>query len=153
MGDRMANLQQAEAHIREKAGQILAASSVYETGAWGNIPQPDFLNQVLLIETTLSATALLQQLMKIEQQMGRFREEKYGPRVIDIDILFFNDDIIRTNDLTIPHPRLHLRNFVLEPMNELAPNLFHPVLGKTISDLLSASPDTLDVKKFSPETE
>lgn len=152
MGDRTANLQEAARLINERAGKVVALSSVYETKAWGNTSQPDFLNQVLIIETALPATVLIEKLMEIEQAMGRLRQEKYGPRQIDIDILFYNDEIIRTATLTIPHPRLHLRNFTLEPLYELSPHLIHPVLGKTIAQLLTESPDTLNVKKFSAET-
>ncbi|MCU0395628.1 MAG: 2-amino-4-hydroxy-6-hydroxymethyldihydropteridine diphosphokinase [Chitinophagaceae bacterium] len=151
MGNRVENLERARTLVGARAGHVAAASSLYETSAWGNVPQPDYLNQVLLCETPLTAAGLLAVIMEIEQDMGRFRQEKYGPRVIDIDILFFNDEIIRTDALTIPHPRLHLRNFTLEPLNEIAPHLVHPVLGKTVASLLAESPDTLDVKKFSME--
>jgi 2-amino-4-hydroxy-6-hydroxymethyldihydropteridine diphosphokinase len=152
MGNRTANLQAAIDLVSERVGTVAATSSVYETKAWGNAEQPDFLNQVLVIDTALLAQDLMKQLMKIEQEMGRMRHEKYGPRQIDIDILFYNDAIIKTTDLTIPHPRLHLRNFTLEPLFELAPHLIHPVLGKTIAQLFATSPDTLNVKKFSIET-
>jgi 2-amino-4-hydroxy-6-hydroxymethyldihydropteridine diphosphokinase len=152
MGDRTANLREAIGLVNTMVGKVTGQSSVYETKAWGNTEQPDFLNQVLVVETALSATELMNRLMQIEAEMGRMREEKYGPRKIDIDILFYNDDIIRTANLTIPHPRLHLRNFTLEPLFELAPHLLHPVLGKTIAQLFAESPDTLNVKKFSAET-
>jgi 2-amino-4-hydroxy-6-hydroxymethyldihydropteridine diphosphokinase len=152
MGNRTANLQEAIGLIAESAGKVVARSSVYETKAWGKTEQPDFLNQVLVIDTPLSAEDLMARLMEIELEMGRMREEKYGPRKIDIDILFYNDEIIKTPHLTIPHPRLHLRNFTLEPLYELAPHLMHPVLGKTIAQLFTESPDTLNVKKFSVET-
>jgi 2-amino-4-hydroxy-6-hydroxymethyldihydropteridine diphosphokinase len=152
MGNRTANLQEAIDLISASAGKVVAVSSVYETKAWGKTEQPDFLNQVLVIDTTFSAEDLMDQLTEIELEMGRRREEKYGPRKIDIDILFYNDAIISKTNLTIPHPRLHLRNFTLEPLFELAPHLIHPVLGKTIAQLFSESPDTLNVKKFSAET-
>lgn len=152
MGNRTANLQEAIDLIAQSAGKVVARSSVYETKAWGKTEQPDFLNQVLVIDTPLSAEDLMARLMEIELEMGRMRQEKYGPRKIDIDILFYNDEIIKTPHLTIPHPRLHLRNFTLEPLYELAPHLMHPVLGKTIAQLFTESPDTLNVKKFSVET-
>lgn len=152
MGNRTANLQEAIGLISESAGKVVARSSVYETKAWGKTEQPDFLNQVLVIDTPFSAEDLMARLMEIELEMGRMRQEKYGPRKIDIDILFYNDEIIKTPDLTIPHPRLHLRNFTLEPLYELVPHLIHPVLGKTIAQLFAESPDTLNVKKFSVET-
>jgi 2-amino-4-hydroxy-6-hydroxymethyldihydropteridine diphosphokinase len=151
MGNRVANLDRARELISARAGRLLAVSSLYETSAWGNVPQPDFLNQVLLCETPLSAEDLLAVIMEIEQEMGRYRQQKYGPRVIDIDILFFNEEIMHTDTLTIPHPRLHLRNFTLEPLHEVAPHLVHPIFGKTVARLLAESPDTLDVKKFSME--
>lgn len=152
MGNRTANLQAAERLVNEMAGKVVGRSSLYETKAWGNTEQPDFLNQVLVIDTPLPAAELMARLMEIEQEMGRMRHEKYGPRLIDIDILFYNEDIIKTPHLTIPHPRLHLRNFTLEPLFELAPHLVHPVFGKTIAQLFNESPDTLNVKKFSIET-
>lgn len=153
MGSREANLAKAKSLIAAQAGTIIRASSLYETSAWGNIPQPAYLNQVLCIETSLEATALLYQVLAIEHHMGRKRSIKYGPRIIDIDVLLYNDLILETADLTLPHPFLHVRRFTLVPLAEIAPNLIHPVLNTSIHQLLKECPDTLYVKKFSAENE
>lgn len=145
MGDRLANLQKAKEHLVNEAGTILAASSVYETEAWGNHEQPDFYNQVHKISTELSADELMEKILKIEELMGRVRTVKNASRVIDIDILFFNDTIITTPNLTIPHPEIINRRFVLTPMDELAPELIHPALHTTIHELLSTCKDPLRV--------
>jgi len=123
-------------------------SSLYETAAWGDNSQADFLNQALMIETGLEAVPLLSVLLEIETSMGRRRTTKYGARTIDIDILFFNHTKIRQAGLTVPHPEIQNRRFVLEPMNQIAPALIHPVFYKTIRELLKECPDTLDVKKL-----
>lgn len=148
LGDREENLKKAIISLGEKVGKVLQVSPVYETAAWGGTDQPDYLNQALLVETSLSASELLHTLLDVEKQLGRFRQEKYGARVIDIDILFFNDEIIQTADLVVPHPHIQNRRFVLAPMAEIAPDLVHPVLDKTIIGLLEACPDPLNVKKF-----
>jgi 2-amino-4-hydroxy-6-hydroxymethyldihydropteridine diphosphokinase len=148
LGERAENLKMAEIAIGKSAGKIEAVSSLYETAAWGTTDQPDYLNQALLIETELSAQELLATLLKIEIQLGRFRQEKYGPRLIDIDILFFNNEIIKTPTLVIPHPHIQNRRFVLVPMAEIAPDLEHPIFKKTITELLAVCPDPLNVKKF-----
>jgi 2-amino-4-hydroxy-6-hydroxymethyldihydropteridine diphosphokinase len=134
--------------IETRAGIIMEASSLYQTGAWGKTDQPDFLNQVLKIETPLDARELLEQLLSAEQSMGRHRNEKYGPRTIDMDILFFNDEIIDNKSLQVPHPRLQERRFALIPLAEIAGEKIHPVLGKSINDLLAECPDKLPVYKF-----
>ena len=147
-GLRAENLAKAATAIEANTGRILAISSIYETAAWGNTQQPAFLNQVLLIETKFSAAELLAAVLDIESSMGRVRRLKYDPRVIDIDILFFNTDIIEQPGLEVPHPRLQDRRFVLEPLVEIAPHYIHPVLNKTVFELLISCPDPLDVKKF-----
>lgn len=119
---------------------------VYETQAWGMTDQPDFLNQVLEVATTLSPEELLEQIKQIEQQMGRERRVKWGERLIDIDILFYEQAVIYTEKLKIPHPFLHERNFVLIPLQEIAPDFQHPVLQHSISQLLKSSKDLLYVK-------
>jgi 2-amino-4-hydroxy-6-hydroxymethyldihydropteridine diphosphokinase len=148
MGEREQNLQRATGLIEENSGTLVASSSIYETAAWGKTDQPDFLNQVLKITTALSPEELMREIFKIEKLMGREREEKYGPRLIDIDILFFNDEIIKSSLVSIPHPQLQNRRFVLVPMNEIAPGLMHPVFKKTISQLLIECQDKLDVNKI-----
>ena len=147
MGDRFENLDKTRELISGSCGSIILSSSVFETAAWGKTDQPDFLNQALLLETPLSAVDLLRSLLAIEQKMGRFRGEKYGPRIIDIDMIFFNDDIVDLPDLKIPHPQMQNRRFVLTPLAEIAPNLIHPVLGRSMTQLLSECPDQLAVNK------
>ena len=136
MGERELNLQNAIEHIEKKVGKVLAQSSIYETPAWGLTDQPDFLNQVIEIETSQTPPQILENILQIEIEMGRIREKKWGPRLIDLDILFYNNLIFNTENLQIPHPYIHQRAFVLEPLNEIAPNFVHPVFEKTISELV-----------------
>lgn len=150
MGNREENLAQAREAIQEHCGKIKAASSLYETAAWGKTDQPSFLNQALYIETKLTPRQLLKQLLKIEEEIGRKRKEKYGPRIIDIDILFFNDEIYDSPSLKIPHPEIQNRRFVLAPLAEIAPEFVHPVLKKSITELLSITGDQLGVSLFHP---
>ncbi len=147
LGNRMANLQHAAAEIEQNIGQILTRSSVYETEPWGITDQPSFYNQVLKVATTLAPLPLLTATLAIEKEMGRIRAERYGARIIDIDLLFFDNLVIETQQLTIPHPRITERNFVLAPLAEIAPNMVHPVLQQTISEIWKAGKDTLGVKK------
>jgi 2-amino-4-hydroxy-6-hydroxymethyldihydropteridine diphosphokinase len=147
MGNSQALLTEAIKLIRDKCGDVINQSSVYATKAWGNENQPDFLNQVIIIHTRISAINLLDILLNIEKEMGRSRTVKNAPRLIDIDILFFDNDIINLPELTIPHPLMDKRRFVLAPLNELSPAFVHPVLHKTIEQLLIECPDKLDVKK------
>jgi 2-amino-4-hydroxy-6-hydroxymethyldihydropteridine diphosphokinase len=150
-GDRRVRLATAREEIMAEDGQILLASSLYETAAWGRTDQPDFLNQALKVSTNRTAPAWLLTLLGIEEKMGRRRLEKYGPRSIDIDILFFNNSIIQLPQLTIPHPEIRNRRFALAPLEEIAPFLMHPVLGRTIRELLAECTDPLPVKKIFPE--
>jgi 2-amino-4-hydroxy-6-hydroxymethyldihydropteridine diphosphokinase len=147
-GDRMHYLEQAARLIQAECGQLVSRSSVYETAPWGITDQPTFYNQALELETTHGAMRLLELLLIIERKMGRERHEKYGPRTIDIDILFFNQDIIESPALTIPHPQLHHRRFALQPLDEIAPQWIHPVLQKSVHTLLLQCNDPLDVKKI-----
>lgn len=151
IGDRIMNLEQACELIEKNTGTVLEKSNVYETAAWGVTEQDPFLNQVVLVSTTLPAEKLLDTLLYIEQQLGRKRIEKMGPRTIDIDILFYNSEIISSPHLTVPHPRIANRRFVLTPLNEIAPDFVHPVLKKTITELLEICPDQLEVKKYISE--
>jgi len=148
MGDRNKNLNEAIDFIARECGSVIKSSSIYETAAWGKTDQPDFLNQCLLIQTSLSAPDLMKQLLKIEEKMGRKRKEKNDPRIIDIDILFFNDEVLQTEFLTLPHPQVQNRRFALVPLKEIAPNLVHPVFKKSMSKLLDECPDKLEVKKL-----
>ena len=143
MGDRLANLENARAAIQEHVGNILSNSSIYETAAWGMENQAAFLNQALLIDTSFEAIELLENLLKIEKAMGRIRNQPLGPRTIDLDIIFFNDQILDTENLTIPHPHMQKRNFVLTPLNEIAPDYIHPIFKKSINQLLKGCTDQL----------
>lgn len=152
-GDRKGYLAAARAGIERMAGRILRQSSLYRTAAWGKTDQPDFLNQALEVHTELEAPDLMTTLLHIEEQMGRVRTDKYGARIIDIDMLFYNSAILHSPLLTIPHPQIPNRRFVLAPLEEIAPLLVHPQLGKTIKQLLAECPDPLDVKKISSDFE
>ncbi len=148
LGNRQLFLQQAVSGI-ENIAEVVAISSVYETEAWGREGEPDYLNQVVLIKTDLLPRALLKKLLDLEKALGRKRNEKWGSRTIDIDILFFGGMIINdAPDLIIPHPRLHERRFTLEPLGELNSQFVHPVLKKTILQLKNELTDSLTVKKL-----
>lgn len=148
MGNSKSQLTKAILNIEKLIGCLTRQSSIYSTAAWGNLKQPDFLNQVIIVETTLSAQQTMQTILFIEKKMGRIRTGKNAPRIIDIDILFFNKEIIELPQLSVPHPQIQNRRFVLIPLNQLSPNLKHPVLKKTIHQLLIHCPDRLNVKKF-----
>jgi 2-amino-4-hydroxy-6-hydroxymethyldihydropteridine diphosphokinase len=147
-GNSMHMLAEAIRLIEVNAGEVVAKSSVYRTEPWGNKEQQDFLNQALCIQTPLAAHDLLKQLLNIETQMGRIRHQKWEPRMIDIDMLFFDEDIIQTIDLVIPHPLMHERKFTLLPMSEIAATMLHPVLKKNILTLLKETADTSVVEKM-----
>ena len=148
MGNSKHQLLAAIKCIENQIGLVKRQSAIYITAAWGNTEQPDFLNQVLVVQTSLAAKEMMERILAIEQEMGRVRTLKNAPRIIDIDILFFNKEIIRHKDLSVPHPEIQNRRFVLIPLNELSPNMLHPVLKKTIHRLLLDCKDELNVKKF-----
>lgn len=148
MGKREENLQQAITLIRQRIGEVLQVSSIYETAAWGKTDQPSFLNQGLLLQTAMEPLPLLKEILSTELEMGRERLEKNGPRTIDIDIIFYNDAIIDEPGLMVPHPAMAQRRFVLTPMAELSPQLLHPILKRTMQQLLEDCTDPLPVHKF-----
>lgn len=146
MGDCLENLRQAQQYIEYEIGKIVKSSHIYITQAWGVREQPDFLNQALEVETALSPEELLEKIHTIEKKMGRVRSAHWSKRLIDIDILFYEQAIIQTENLTLPHPFLHERNFVLAPLAEIAPNFRHPSFQKTMVTLYEDSQDDLAVE-------
>jgi 2-amino-4-hydroxy-6-hydroxymethyldihydropteridine diphosphokinase len=147
LGDRQAHLRMCLTRL-PAIGKVVAASSVYETKAWGKQDQPDFLNQVVSVETTLSPKKTLILILEIEISLGRARQEQWGSRIIDIDILLFGSQIIDTEKLKVPHPHLPERRFALIPLAEIASDFLHPMLNKSIQTLLVNCADPLEVKKF-----
>lgn len=148
LGNRLENLDKAAAFIEQHCGTIHKRSSVYQTAAWGYTDQPDFYNQALELHTLLDANNLMRALLVIENTMGRTRSIKMGPRTIDIDILLMNDMVYNSPVVTIPHPRMAERRFVLTPLAEIAGNVIHPVSHKTINALLGDCKDGLTVHKI-----
>jgi 2-amino-4-hydroxy-6-hydroxymethyldihydropteridine diphosphokinase len=140
LGDRLATLTDSVRQIG-RLGSIVAVSSLYDTEPVGYSDQPRYLNGVLLLETGLEPDELLDALQRIEHDLGRVRSFRNAPRTLDLDLLFHGNRVMQTDRLTVPHPRLHERAFVLVPLSELAPDLVHPVLGKPIRELLKALPD------------
>lgn len=140
LGDRLRLIQEAVAALTVEAGPVTALSSLYETEPWGFSSPHRFLNVALALETTLSPETLLAVTQRIERDLGRTNKSvdgRYADRTIDIDLLFVGDAVLDTPALTLPHPRLHLRRFVLEPLCEIAPDLCHPLLRKSVSQLLA----------------
>jgi 2-amino-4-hydroxy-6-hydroxymethyldihydropteridine diphosphokinase len=133
--------------IEKKIGKISVYSSIYQTQAWGPIPQDDFLNQVLLVSTTLNPQACLTEMLAIEKEFGRERKEHWGPRTLDLDLLYYGDMIIVEADLVIPHPRIAERKFILTPLAEIAPRYVDPVSGLTANAMLLACEDTSEVNR------
>ena len=144
IGDRFYFLGEARRLISQQCGLISRSSAVYETAAWGKEDQPAFLNQVLIIQTTTGPEALMAVILEIEQQMGRSRRERNGERNIDIDILYYENDVVELPELTIPHPRIYMRKFALIPLVELSPSKIDPVHNKPIQTLLEECQDSLE---------
>jgi len=153
MGHRLQNLHRAIELLAATCGPVIQQSAVYETAAWGKTDQAAFLNQALTIMTNLTPQELITTILSVEEKMGRHRTEKFGPRVIDIDILFYNDVIMHEPHLTIPHPQLQNRRFVLVPMHEIAPEYIHPEFQKSIEQLLEECADDLEVQPYEMKNE
>jgi 2-amino-4-hydroxy-6-hydroxymethyldihydropteridine diphosphokinase len=144
IGNRSHFLSEALEHLKG-LGDLVHVSSVYETAPWGNQEQQYFLNQAAELSTSLSPGDLMSALLEIEEKMGRQRTQKWGPRSIDLDIVFYGDQIIEQKELTIPHPQMHTRAFVLIPLLEICPDREHPVIKKTIWELYDECPDLSEV--------
>lgn len=145
LGHREGNLAQARQLIQKLVGNVEQASGIYETQAWGIPDQPDYLNQALKVVTNLSPLQLLQTILDIERQIGRIRTDKWGSRLIDIDILFYGNEVINTSELQIPHPELHKRNFALVPLLEITHHFIHPLFNESLESLYLKNTDRLDV--------
>jgi 2-amino-4-hydroxy-6-hydroxymethyldihydropteridine diphosphokinase len=142
VGDKVKNcLEAIERIVVADQNELIGRSSLYRTDPWGNENQDWFVNAAIVIRTSLDPEGLLEHLRKVEEQLQKKKEERWGPRNIDLDILFFNNEILETPALTIPHPFLHLRRFVLVPLQEICPNFIHPQLGLSITELLERSED------------
>ncbi len=150
LGDRKANLERAFAALRDAGARPRRISSWFETEPMGFREQPWFLNVALEVETSLTPHGLLETCLAIEEAGGRVRTFQNAPRTLDLDILLYGDLVINCPQLVIPHPRLPERRFVLEPLAQLAPDVLHPVLKKTVRSLLESCPDTSAVRIYSP---
>ncbi|OEK01902.1 2-amino-4-hydroxy-6-hydroxymethyldihydropteridine diphosphokinase [Roseivirga sp. 4D4] len=150
LGNKTKNLEKVIELLVANRVAIRRESSIYETAAWGIEDQPSFLNQVIEIETSRTPEKLLELLQQIESNMGRVKKIKWGERLIDIDILYFGDTIVDQEKLKIPHPEIQNRRFTLEPMVEIIPELVHPVLSLSQSEMLRACEDKLEVKHYEP---
>jgi|WetSurSiteA1Bulk_404760.scaffolds.fasta_scaffold103728_2 2-amino-4-hydroxy-6-hydroxymethyldihydropteridine diphosphokinase len=149
LGDREANIKYAVKSLEEQVGKIAAVSPVYETEPVGFTGSGDFLNMVISVETILSPSDILRIALALESEMGRTRGKTRNiSRIIDIDILLYSNEMINSGALTIPHPRMHERKFVLVPLNDISPGLVHPILGKTVKELLSECKDKSRIRQF-----
>lgn len=149
LDDRIKSFISATDLIANRIGPVVRASSLYETAPWGVLDQPAFLNQILEVETSLDPQAVLTLVLNIEKELGRVRHERWAARLIDIDILYYDDQVIAMEGLTIPHPRLHERRFTLAPLAEVAPEFVHPILKRNNLQLLADCTDDGEVTVFS----
>jgi 2-amino-4-hydroxy-6-hydroxymethyldihydropteridine diphosphokinase len=141
IGDREQLISDAINEISVYVGKVNVRSKIYESTPWRIDGQANYLNQLIEVKTLSSASETLVSILKIENDLGRVRIEKWGERLIDIDIIFFNNEIVENSDLCIPHKHMHERNFVLLPLNEIAPDFIHPKYNKTVSELFKESRD------------
>lgn len=147
LGDKLKNLQQAKDILGGNEMSIIDYSSIYKSAPWGNEDQDWFLNLILRVDTIHDPHSLLDVCLKTEQQMGRQRIEKWGSRIIDIDLLYYDNYELETEDLTLPHPAIQMRRFTLMPLTEIAPDEIHPLLNLSHEELLAICPDKLSCKK------
>jgi 2-amino-4-hydroxy-6-hydroxymethyldihydropteridine diphosphokinase len=148
LGKREKNIDTAFKYIEERIGPVTKKSRIYQTEPWGERDQDEFLNQALEVNTKLKPKKILEKIAEIESLMDREETYKWGPREIDIDILFYGEEMISEMDITIPHPFIHERRFTLIPLSEIAPDHYHPIMGATIIDLLLECEDTLEVTEY-----
>jgi len=153
LDNRSALLERAKEAISSRIGNVIRESSVYESEPWGFQSEHRFLNQVIRIETKYRPIQVLEEILRIEKKLGRHRadDQGYTSRSIDIDILFYNDEIISEDKLTIPHPKIPERMFTLLPLSEIDRSMIHPGSRKSISDLMRECPDTLNVYPYRPK--
>jgi len=151
LGDRFSQLSNAFREIEERVGSGIKYSAIYETAAWGKEGDPSYLNQVICVNTNLAPHKLLKTIHEIESDLGRTRQLRWESRLIDIDILFYDEMVLNDPDLVIPHPYIQKRKFTLVPLAEIAPKYKHPVLLKTVEQLLAELNDPLEVIKLSPK--
>lgn len=149
LGDRELMMRRAVEMIEAEIGEVSARSALYETEPWGNTDQPAFMNMAVAVQTLLPAIEVLECALKIELELGRVRAARWGSRTIDIDLIFYAEEVIAIEGkLTVPHPEMQNRRFVLEPLAEIAPDYTHPVLNKKVKDLLQSLNDNTAVEKF-----
>jgi 2-amino-4-hydroxy-6-hydroxymethyldihydropteridine diphosphokinase len=150
LGDRYAHLHEAKSLLTKCLGKLIKESSIYETASWGDLAQPSFLNQALLFHSKLSPNEILDKALSIEKKMGRIRDpsNKNAGRIIDIDLIYYGHQVLESPELSLPHPRLQERRFVLAPLQEMAPAFIHPLLGKSQQALLLACTDPLEVRQW-----
>ena len=151
LGNRQAVLAEAIAQIETQIAPVCAKSSIYQTAPWGVAEQPDFLNQVVCLQTVLHPIDILQRALKIEKTMGRERHERWGARLIDIDLLYCGSVVVKMDDLIVPHPRLHQRRFTLVPLAEIAPEFVHPIFRQNNRELLDICTDTGETAIYEAE--
>ncbi|WP_285008847.1 2-amino-4-hydroxy-6-hydroxymethyldihydropteridine diphosphokinase [Pedobacter faecalis] len=149
MGDREKLIENAVKKVEETIGPVVSRSAVYHTAAWGKEDQESFLNIAVAVKTTLAPLAVLEAALLIEEELGRVRQEKWGARLIDIDIILYDNEVVDLpGRLQIPHPEMQRRRFVLEPLSEIAPQRMHPVLNKSVAELLQGLGDNLYVSRI-----